>query len=146
MARRWERPASFAEATIDGDRLVVEYQAEITDDAGEPIGVRPRRAAISLASLCGTAADDVVVRPLGDSGALPGRAVGVETVPAPAEGAPVSLLVHDAAVAAPIPGNVFTRTSTAPWVYPLVPLAVCVDATSLPILLFFAPGPMVIGD
>jgi hypothetical protein len=45
-----------------------------------------------------------------------------------------------------IPGNVFTRTSTAPWVYPLIPFAVCVDATSLPVLLFFAPGAIVIGD
>jgi hypothetical protein len=34
----------------------------------------------------------------------------------------------------------------APWVYPLVPVAVVVDATSLPVLLFFAPGAIVIGD
>ena len=139
---------TFEQASVDGDRLVVRYAAQITDDDGVPIGQRTRRAALPLASLdaASHAAEDARVRPLADAGALPGTSVGLETAPPAADGAPVSLLVHDPRVPAPIPGNVFTRTSIAGWVYPLMPLAVCVDATSLPILLFFAPGAMVIGD
>jgi hypothetical protein len=146
--RRWERPSTFQQASVDGDRLVVQYAAQVTDDDGVPIGQRTRRAALPLASLpaAGQAAEDVRVHPLADTGAMPGTSVGLETAPPAADGAPVSLVVHDPRVPVPIPGNVFTRTSIAGWVYPLVPLAVCVDATSLPILLFFAPGPMVIGD
>jgi hypothetical protein len=146
--RRWEQPTAFEQASIDGDRLVVRYAAQVTDDDGVPIAARTRRAALPLGSLraAGQAAEDVRVHPLDDAGAMPGTSVALETAPPAAAGAPVSLVVHDPRVPASIPGNVFTRTSTAGWVYPLMPLAVCVDATSLPILLFFAPGPMVIGD
>ena len=118
------------------------------DDGGVPLGERPRRAALPLASLsaAGRAAEDVRVRALDDAGGMPGRRVGFETAPPTADAAPVSLVVHDSRVPAPIPGNVFTRTTVAAWVYPLLPLAMCVDASSVPVLLFFAPGPMVIGD
>lgn len=148
MARRWESPASFAAASIDGDRLVVQYDAQVTDDDGVRIGERTRRAALPLASLpaAARAAEDVRVHPVAATGAMPGHSVGLETAPPAADGAPVSLVVDDPRVPVPIPGNVFTRTSIAPWVYPLVPFAVCMDVTSLPVLLFFAPGPMVIGD
>jgi len=146
--RRWERPTGFEQASVEGDRLVVRYAAQVTNDDGVPIGQRTRRAALPLASLhaASHAAEDVCVHPLDDAGAMPGTSVGLETAPPAADGAPVSLVVHDPRVPAPIPGNAFTRRSVAGWVYPLLPLAACVDVTSLPILLFFAPGPMVIGD
>src|SRR5262245_17216750 len=95
--RRWERPTTFEQASVDGDRLVVQYAAQVTDDDGVPIGERTRRAALPLASLpaAGHAAEDVRMHPLDDAGAMPGTSVGLETAPLAADGAPVSLVVHD---------------------------------------------------
>jgi hypothetical protein len=39
-----------------------------------------------------------------------------------------------------------SRTHVAPWIYPLLPLGLAIDAVSNPVLLFFAPAVMVIGD
>ena len=148
-ARRWERARAFEQASVDGDRLIVRYLAEVTDDAGRPRGERRREAVVALGSLHGThvAAEDVRVERVGDTGELPGRSVSIGTTQPPDGDGPVSLVVHDADVAvAPVPANAFTTTWTAGWVYPLIPLALCVDATSVPVLLFFAPGALVIGD
>jgi hypothetical protein len=148
-ARRWERARAFEQASVDGDRLIVRYLTEVTDDAGTPLGERWRRAVVALGPLrrAPVVAEDVRVERIRDAGALPGRRVSIVTAPLPRGGGPVSLVVDDGALAvAPIPGNAFTTVSTAGWAYPLLPVALCVDATSLPVLLLFAPGAMVIGD
>jgi hypothetical protein len=147
-ARRWERARSFEQASVDGDRLIVRYLAEVTDDAGEALGERCRQAMVALGPLRGSrvVAEDVHVERIRAGGALPGRSVPIVTAP-PEGGGPVSLVLGDEALAVgPIPGNAFTTVSTAWWAYALTPVALCVDATSLPVLLFFAPGAMVIGD
>jgi hypothetical protein len=148
-ARRWERVRVFEQASLDGDRLVVRYLAQVTDDAGTLLDERRRRAVVALGPLRGSqvSVEDVLVVQVRDVGALPGRGVSIVTIPPPDGGGPASLVVHDErGTFAPIPANAFTTTSTAGWVYPLAPLALGVDATSLPVLLFFAPAPMVIGD
>jgi hypothetical protein len=143
--RRWERPRAFEAASLDGRRLWVRYLAAVTDDAGEPIGERHRRAVVDLERVPGPrpAAEDVPARHVADVGPLPGRPVAI----APAtDGAPAFLVLRDEPAVAPLPATAFTTTATAPWVYPLVPLAFCVDATTVPVLIFFAPGAIVIGD
>jgi len=147
-ARRWERARSFEQASVDGDRLIVRYLAEVTDDAGEALGERRRQAMVALGRLRGSriVAEEVPVERVREGGALPGRRVPIVTAP-PQDGGPVSLVVDDEALGVgPIPGNAFTTVSTGWWAYPLLPVALAVDATSLPVLLFFAPGAMVIGD
>jgi hypothetical protein len=144
--RRWEQPRAFEAASRDGDRLFVRYLAAISDDAGVPVGEQPRRAVVHLGRLPASpaSAEDVRVEPVADAGPLPGRPVVIE--PSAAR-PPVFLVVQDdGGPLASLPANAFTTTSTAPWVYPLVPLALCVDATTVPVLIFFAPGAMVIGD
>lgn len=143
--RRWEQPRAFEAASLDGGRLYVRYVAAVTDDAGAPRGEQRRRAVVTLERLAGPriVAEDVRAEQVADVGPLPGRAVAVE----PADGAPAFLVLRDDRDRlAPLPANAFTTTSTAPWVYPLIPLALCVDATTVPVLLFFAPGAIVIGD
>jgi hypothetical protein len=147
--RRWERAKVFEAASRDGERLIVRYRARVTDDAGSPLGEGPRRAIVAVESLRGegVTADQVTVAQVPDTGALPGRPLAIERAEPADPGAPAALVVRDDAEAlAPIPANVFTTTSTAAWVYPLMPLALVVDATSLPVLLFFSPGMIVIGD
>jgi hypothetical protein len=144
--RRWEQPRAFEAASLDGGRLYVRYVAAVTDDAGVPRGERRRRAVVTRERLAGPriAAEDVRAEQVSDVGPLPGRVVAIE---ASGAGAPAFLVVRDDRDSlAPLPANAFTTTSTAPWVYPLIPLALCVDATTVPVLLFFAPGAIVIGD
>src|SRR5262245_46827364 len=50
-ARRRERPLAITAARLDGDRLLVRYTAQITDDAGEKLGTTEAAAAIPLAAL-----------------------------------------------------------------------------------------------
>jgi hypothetical protein len=148
-ARRWERVRSFEQASVDGERLFVRYLAEVTDDSGEALGERHRQAMVALGPLRGArvVAEEVHVERIRDDRTLPGRRVPIVRAPPPEGGGPVSLVLDDEALAvAPIPGNAFTTVSTAGWAYPLIPVALCADATSLPVLLFFAPGAMVIGD
>ena len=86
----------------------------------------------------------VTIVPVGEPARGPSPFLRIEQ---PADGRPALLVLGDEQQTfAPVPANAFTTTSTAGWVYPLVPFALCVDATSLPVLLFFAPGAIVIGD
>ncbi|HWP66745.1 MAG TPA: hypothetical protein VNO26_12605 [Candidatus Limnocylindria bacterium] len=146
-ARRWEQATRFEQASLTGDELLVRYEAAVSDDAGVPLAACERRAAVSLASLRAVSftADAATVRFVDDP-APPGEPVPISTETPDAPGAPAVLRVHDPRVPIAIPGNVFTRVTRAPWVYPLLPLAFCVDLASMPVLLFFAPGAIVIGD
>jgi hypothetical protein len=146
--RRWERAVAIEQASVEGERLLVAYTAEITDDQGEPLGRRRRRAAVSLADVrAGLPTERVRVEPLSDDAALGGA--GVAATLAPAADGPATIELGDgagAAAAPPLYASVLTRHGTEPWVYPLVPAALAVDAVAVPVLLFFAPGAIVVGD
>jgi hypothetical protein len=144
--RRWEQVRAFEGASLDGERLFVRYLAAVTDDAGAPVGEQRRRAVVDLGRLPAppVAAEDVPTERVADVGPLPGRPVAIDH---PDAGAPAFLVLRDErGTIAPLPATAFTTTRTAAWVYPLLPLALCVDATTVPVLLFFAPGAIVIGD
>jgi hypothetical protein len=60
-----------------------------------------------------------------------------------------ALVWRDAASAppwAPVPTTGLTRLRIEPWVWPLLPPALVADAVIGPILLFFAPAIVVLGD
>lgn len=65
-----------------------------------------------------------------------------------AGGRPLRFVLHEprGGPYAPFYSGALTRTRTAAWVYPLLPLALAVDAATDPVLLFFAPAVMVLGD
>src|SRR5262249_32690019 len=50
-ARRRERPVDVTRASLAGDRLVVEYAAEVTDDEGTRIATTPGAAGLPLSVL-----------------------------------------------------------------------------------------------
>jgi hypothetical protein len=159
-ARRWEQPAVFEAASLDGDRLVLRYRARVTDDDGDPIGDRQRRVAVAIASL--RAADAPTAPPriddLPDRGPLAGRPLplvgeGDATalprieVSEPSDGGPACLVLYaEQGRFAPLYANAFTRSSTAAWAYPLVPVTAAVDAVAVPVLLFLAPAVLTTGD
>jgi hypothetical protein len=147
MGRRWEQAVAFHEAAVRDGRLGLAYDAEITDGAGDVLARRPRRAEVMLGDVRpGVPVDAVRVVWLADDAALAGTPLSIVQVPRDGSG-PVELqLGRGGADAVSLWSNVLTRRRVAPWVYPLVPLAVAVDAGSLPWLFFFAPGAMVIGD
>jgi hypothetical protein len=65
-----------------------------------------------------------------------------------AGGRPKHLVLHDAqgVVYAPFYSSALTRTHAAPWVYPVLPFTLAFDAATNPVLLFFAPAVIVVGD
>jgi hypothetical protein len=146
--RRWERPATFEAGSVDGDRLVVRYVAQVSDDAGTQIGVRRRRAEVALPAASGPvpAAEDVRVAFVPDEGPLPGAPARLAIRDVAGGGPPLLVVGDDARPPAQLPANAFTTSRVALWVYPLVPLGLVVDAPIVPLLLFFAPAPIVIGD
>lgn len=146
--RRWERPATFEAASVDGKRLVVRYVAQVSDGAGTALGVRPRRAEVLLDAVSGgvPAAEDVPVVFVPDEGPLPGASARLATRDVSGGGPPLLVVGDDARPLAELPANAFTTSRVAPWVYPLVPFGLVVDATSVPVLLFFSPAPILIGD
>lgn len=64
-----------------------------------------------------------------------GRLLGIALAPGP--GAPEG---------AQLPAGALTRTGTASWVWPLVPLAGAFDVLAAPVLVFFAVPMVVLGD
>lgn len=156
-ARRWEAPADFEAASLDGDRLVLRYRAAVTDDEGAPIGERRRCVAMPVASLRNAratpAVDDLPADgplpgerlPLLDaSDATNGRAIAITH---PTDGGPARLELRDGRTpSASLYANALTRSSTATWAYPLLPLAGAVDVVGVPVLVFFAPALLVMGD
>ena len=159
--RRWERAVAIDRASLEGDRLLLRYTAAVTTDVGRPIGRRARQAAIDVGKVVPDAGmESIHVEALRIGRPIQGAPVRiVSRAPASGDLKP-ALLVHDAAAggpvrlelvradgqATPLYANVLTRRSTAPWVYPLVPLAFAVDAAVVPVLVFFAPAVISIGD
>jgi hypothetical protein len=163
-ARRRERPLTITGATLDGDRVVVQYTAEITDDAGTRVGMTPAAAAIPLRVLrapVSPRADELVP----GSGTVNAVGTPVHVVRgAPADGplcaGPLlevvsedgrdsALVWHDGPTGppgAPVPTAGLTRMRTAPWAWALAPAGLAVDAVLVPVLVFFAPAVMVLGE
>lgn len=145
--RRWEHAVGVEEAAVDGGQVRLAYRVRVSDDNGEPRGERTRRAAVSLDDVrAGLPVERVRVESLPDDGPLGGTPVAT-TLARTDDGAPVIELgsVEGDAVP-PLYASVLTRHTTEAWVYPLVPAALAVDAVAVPVLLFFAPGAIVVGD
>jgi len=161
VALRREQPFSYHSAAIDGDRLTLGYTALVTNDAGKVLARRERRAAIPLSALRRTdlPVESFPVEHLSDDAPLTGRQLAIETDPernlssylevetAP-DGRQKHFVLHDPAGGpyAPFYSNALTRTSTAAWVYPLLPLGAAVDLATFPILVTFFPVILLVGD
>jgi hypothetical protein len=159
-ARRWERPATFEAASLDGGRLVLRYHTLLSDDDGTPRGVGMRRVVVPVDALrqADVSAMASRVEEIPDRGPLVGqplplvREVADAALPSleiseSAGGGPARLVLHDGQTTyPPIYANAFARSSTAPWAYPVLPAALAVDAVGVPVLLFFAPAVLVTGD
>lgn len=153
-ARRWERPTDVDAASLDGDRLALRYRARITDDDGAPLGERLRSIAVDVAALR-SGRTTPLVTDLPDDGPLPGRPLPLSDGSAPPalaitrfdDDRPARLELHDGRdPSASLYTNALVRSSTAPWAYPLLPIAGAIDVVGVPVLLFFAPAMLVIGD
>jgi hypothetical protein len=161
-ALRREQPFAYHDARIDGDRLTLAYTALVTNDSGRPLARRERRAAISVSALRrqDLPVESLPVEPLSDDAPLTGRRVpiatqGDEGIPraflelavAP-DGRPGYFVLHDPGRGpyAPFYSSALTRTSTAPWVYPLLPFGAAVDLVTFPILVTFFPIFLLAGD
>jgi hypothetical protein len=165
-ARRRERPVVVTGAGLDGDRLLVRYTAEVSDDAGRVLGTTESAAAVPLVALRAPVspdADAVAVTPIAPARVAQAQLVrlargtngGADVCAGPsldvteADGRDVGLIWRDAsgeAAGAPLPTAALTQVRIAPWVWPLVPATLAVDAVGTPLLLFFAPAVMVIGE
>jgi hypothetical protein len=157
-AREIERPVAYRQATLDGNRLLLAYDTVVINERGRRLARRERRAAVALADLeRGLPVDAFPVVRLPDDAPLTGRRVALDGRPGemPAleietasDGRQTSFVLLD-----PKDGRrrtfqsaALSRTRVAPWIYPLLPFGLMVDAVSNPVLLFFAPAVMVIGD
>ena len=163
-ARRRERPVAYHDASIDGGHLLLAYSALVTDDLGRHPERTERRVALALTDLRrgDLAVEAFPVARLAADAPLGGEPValhpgtdGRSAGPPPfleidvgPEGQHVRFVLHDTR-GVPYPpfySAALTRTRTVPWVYPLLPLSLAVDAATNPVLLFFAPAVMVLGD
>ena len=161
-ALRREQPFAYHDARIDGDRLTLVYTALVTNDAGKPLARRERRAAISLSALHrqDLLVESFPVEHLADDAPLTGRRVAIATqdgegidppsleVEAAPDGRQERFVLHDPVGGpyAPFYSSALTRTSTALWVYPLLPFGAAVDLATFPILLTFFPIFLSAGD
>jgi len=165
-ARRRERPIAITAAGLDGDRLLVRYTAEITNDTGRRVGTTESAAAIPLSALrvpAPPAADAVSrawIAPTEVARGQPvivarGAASTTDTCAAaslevlPGDGRDVALVWRDEGTIspwAPVSTAALTRLRIAPWVWPLLPASVAADVVSGPLLLFLAPTVMVLGE
>ena len=158
-ARRRERPVRVTSAALDGDRLVVRYRAEVRDDEGEPLGTTDDAAAIPLATL--RTAESPAADRVSPSWCVPpgGIPITIERAGSDGTGPKLRVLEKDgrdtalvweeappASPNAPVPLTALTRIRTAPWVWPLMAPMLAVDAVLTPVLVFFAPAVMVIGE
>jgi len=163
-ARRREQPVAYHDASIDGGRLLLGYSAVVSDDQGRHLERTERWAALALADLrradLAVAAFPVarlahdapvhgrrVALHAGRDGRLDGPPPFLEIDEGP-DGRQLRFVLHETP-GVPYPpfySAALTRTRSAPWVYPLLPLSLAVDAATNPVLLFFAPAVMVLGD
>jgi hypothetical protein len=161
-ARRVERPIAYRDAAIDGDRLLLAYTVLVTDDLGYRLSTVERRAAVALADLRSTdvPVERFPVTRLPDGAALRGHRVallsprGTEHASPPflvideaSDGRPTRVVLHAFGEDfAPLYSGALARKRTALWAYPLLPFTVAFDAVTDPVLLFFAPAVIVLGD
>jgi hypothetical protein len=152
-ARRWETSADVEAASLDGDRLALRYRATVTDDNGEPIGERRRSIVLRIA--CQRDGATLAVRtcerrrPAGRSSrrARERWAAHRRSPSSLGAGRPARLDLRDGRVpGASLYTNALARSSTATWAYPLLPFTGVVDVVSAPVLLFFMPAVLVIGE
>ena len=169
-ARRVEQPIVYHDAFVDHDRLLLGYTALVTDADGQPLAREERRVAIALVRLrraemplealrYEARADDVPLHgrqvglfvgatsPNGAAAGLAPPPPFLEIINGPT-GRPERLVLHDAEDNryARFYSAAFTRRRMAPWVYPLLPLSLAIDAATNPVLLLFAPAVIVVGD
>jgi len=163
-ARRWERVESYREARVVGDRLLVRYTAAVTTDEALPMGERSVWAEIPLDELrAAPPVERFRVRRLDDAPGAGGAPVAIRSGPPDAGDAACALarptlcvtgaggaegfvLVDEAGPYPPFHSAALTRTTTAPWVYPLLPVTFAVDSVMVPGLLLLAPMWIVAGD
>ena len=157
-ARRIEQPVAYDAAAVDDRRLILRYTAEVMNDDGDPLERRPRQVAVALEDLRrpDVPVERFPVERLSDRAPLTGTPLhlgrnGDETPYLEIEhdnGRDVRLALHQSnhAPAGVLESAALTRRRIAPWVYPLVPFALVVDVVTNPVLLFFAPAVMVVGD
>jgi len=157
-AREIERPVAYREAALDGDRLLLAYDTVVINERGHRLARRERRAAVALADLeRDLPVDDFPVVRLPDDAPLSGQRVAldgrlgatpaleIETAP---DGRQTSFVLHDAndGRRRTFQSAALSQQRVAPWVYPLLPLGVAIDAVSNPVLILLAPAVMVTGD
>jgi hypothetical protein len=165
-ARRWERVDAYREARVVGDRLLVHYTAAVTTDEDQRVGERSRWAEISLAELrAAPPVERFRVREYDDEPdvAAAGEAVAVCEATPEAEASPCArarpslcllgddgaagfVLAEEAGTYPAFHSAALTRTSVAPWVYPVLPFSFAVDAVMVPGLVLLAPLWIVLGD
>lgn len=148
-ARTRETLAAHRGVWIDDARLVVAWDATVTDHRGRRVGRATRVTAVPLEPLRRPEpppVDTVPTEALSRIPASPGR-------PMPLDGASATvrddgaLVVHDppAPDAVLYPGTL-TRIPIAPWVWPLLLVTAAIDAVATPVLVLFAPAVIVPGD
>lgn len=159
-ARRREEARSYRAACLDGDRLVLGYTGLATRDDGTPIGNVERWAAIPLAALARPRLASIEELPVEHLSSPPVCRMPLALVrdhefppgvPALEVDNPngtddVFVLRDGTGDHPPVPSEALTRVRTAPWVYPLLPFTAAFDAVTNPVLLFFAPAVIVVGD
>ncbi len=153
LGRRREQVLAVHEAFTSDDRLLLRYTALVTDDVDTPLARTSRWVAIPLSAL-GTGTpfpvEGAPVTPLDSSdvtraSSLPEPVRVVETDDGSGETRsrrPAALVIRDTT----IPAATLTTTRTAFWVYPLVPVTLAIDAATTPVLLFFAPAVLAVGE
>lgn len=144
-ARTREAVAGWRGAWIDEARVVVAWDARITDDRGRPVGTAARVTAVPLEPLRRAQpppVDTIPTTPLAVVPASPGRAVAL---PAPRDDGALVLRDPPAPDAVLYPGTL-TRTRIAPWVWPLLPFTAAVDVVGTPTLLVLSPIVILPGD
>jgi len=160
LARRRERPIVYHEARLDGERLLLAYTAQVTDDRGRPLSRQERRSAVELADLrADLPVEGFPAEALPDAAPfggvllpivfatddVPGPCLAVET---DGDGRAVRALLRDAdgAVYPPLESSALLRTRTAPWVAPLLLISAPFDLFSVPALMLFQPAVAASGD
>jgi hypothetical protein len=154
LGRRREYLESVREAWVTQDRLVIRYDARVTDDDGRAVGRTERWAAVALADLATTTVPQVEhLRSW--SGA--GRRVAIRDGTGAPPDAPLlcvtrvaeenlRLAYEEPADPGVLYANAVTDVWTTPWIYPLMPLTLAFDLVTTPPLAMMAPAILVMGE
>lgn len=166
--RRTETVLSYQEAFTDGERLWLVYDTEISNRRGEPVAQASRTAILALEDLDPARGHPLDALPMERTAeaapiSLELRRVRVESRAARSSpaGSEPHLLVEetngratgftlvafeDLPAESRLHSGSLIERETAPWVYPLLPLAVAYDAVAVPTTALFAIPFFVIGD